>query len=121
MILLIEDDAISRTSFAETLRGYGYEVLEAGNGSEALALIEEHHSAFQLVITDMVLPGINGLGLLNKIRQRWPTLPVVMISAHLSKQGGEVILGPEIGFLEKPIRPDALLSCVKRLAPHTHH
>jgi DNA-binding NtrC family response regulator len=120
MILLIEDDAISRTSFAETLRGYGYEVLEASDGAEALGLIEEHHSAFQLVITDMVLPGVHGLNLVNKIRQRWPMLPVVMISAHLSKQAGEVILGPQVDFLQKPIRPDALLSCVKRLAPNTH-
>jgi len=121
MILLIEDDFISRASFAETLRVYGYEVLEAGNGAEALALIEEHHSAFQLVITDMVVPGVHGLSLVSKIQQRWPELPIIMISGHLSKQGGEIILGPQVGFLQKPISPDTLLSCVKQRTGPTHN
>ena len=121
MILLIEDDAISRASFAETLCRYGYEVLEAGDGGEALALLEEHHSAFELVITDMVVPGVNGLSLINKIQQRWPQLPVIMVSAYLSKDNGEKILGPHVDFLVKPVTAGALVSVVQRHTSHTHH
>ena len=121
MILLIEDDAISRTSFAETLRGYGYEVLEAGDGVQALALTVQHRPDIELVITDMVLPGLNGLSLVENIQLMLPQVPIIMVSAYLSKASGEKILGQKVDFLEKPIRPSALIAVVQHYAPQTHH
>ncbi len=117
MILLIEDDAISRMSFAETLRGYGYEVLEAGDGVQALALIVQHRPDIDLVITDMVLPGMNGLTLVENIELMLPKAAIIMVSAFLSKTSGEKILGRRVEFLEKPIRPSALVTLVQRHAP----
>jgi len=117
MILLVEDDAISRTHFAETLRAYGYQVLEAGDGVEALSLLEKHRAEINLVIADMVLPRLNGLVLVTNIQTRWPKVPIIMLSAYLSKEGGDKIFGRKIDFLEKPVRPSALMALVGRVLP----
>jgi two-component system, cell cycle sensor histidine kinase and response regulator CckA len=117
MILLVEDDAVSRISFAETLRGYGYEVVEAGSGLEALATIAIQRPNIDLVITDMVLPGMNGLTLVENIELLLPKVAIIMVSAYLSKASGEAILGRDVEFLQKPIRPSALVAAVQRHAP----
>jgi CheY-like chemotaxis protein len=101
MILLIEDDAISRTHFAETLRGYGYEVLEAGDAVQALALILQYRPDIDLVISDMVLPGMNGLTLVKNIGLMLPRVPIIMVSAYLSKRSSEAILGRDVGLPRK--------------------
>ncbi len=121
MILLIEDDAISRASFAETLRGWGYEVLEAGDGFEALALVTKHRTDIDLVVSDMVLPGMNGLTLVENIVLLLPKVPIIMVSAYLSKASGAAILGREVEFLEKPIRASALVDAVQRHAALANH
>jgi two-component system, cell cycle sensor histidine kinase and response regulator CckA len=116
MILLIEDEAISRTHFAEILRGHGYEVLEAGDGVQALALIVQHRPDIDLVITDMVMPGMNGIPLVENIELMLPRVPIIMVSAYLSKTSGKAILNRVVDFLEKPIRPSALVAAVQRYA-----
>ena len=116
MILLIEDDAISRTHFAEILSGHGYDVLEAGDGVQALALIVQHRPEIELVITDMVMPGMNGIPLVENIELMLPRAPIIMVSAYLSKMSGKAILDRVVDFLEKPIRPSALLAAVQRYA-----
>ena len=118
MILLVEDDVISRMAFARTLRDDGYEVLEAGDGTQAIALLEEYHHEISLVITDMVLPNLNGLTLVRNIQRRWPRVPVIMVSGYLSKEKGKTILGSEVDVLEKPVSTSALVSHVKRILPH---
>ena len=118
MILLVEDEAISRMDFAQKLHGYGYEVLEAGDGAEAIQLLEQRHRAIELVITDLVLPKVNGLTLIQNIQARWRHVPVIMLSGYLSQQAGEKILGSQVGVLEKPVRPSALIALVQRIIPH---
>ena len=115
MILLVEDDAISRTHFAETLRGYGYEVMEAGDGVKALAVLGRFHC--DLVITDMVLPHLNGLNLIARIQTIWPKLPVIMVSGYLSENAGRNIFDGKIDCFTKPVRPSALVTMVQRLVP----
>ena len=117
MILLVEDNVISRTDFAETLRKFGYEVLEANDGRKAITLLEQHASDVNLVVTDMVMPGINGLTLVKNIEARWPKIPVIMVSAYLSADGGHKILGDKVDFLPKPILPSALIASVGRVIP----
>jgi two-component system, cell cycle sensor histidine kinase and response regulator CckA len=120
VILLVEDDAISRTHFAETLRGYGYEVLEAGDGIKALALLDQYRFLVKLVITDMVLPQLNGLSLIARIQAKWPKLPVVIVSGYLSEEAGNNIFDGKVDCLEKPFRPSALVAIVQRLLPRLH-
>ena len=103
MILLVEDDAPSRYAFARLLRGEGYEVIEAGDGNEAVAFLDG--LAIDLVITDMVLPKINGLHLVSLIHARRPGIPIVLMSGYLSARAGKIILDGSADFFQKPVRP----------------
>src|SRR5215510_11700353 len=119
MILLVEDDAISRTTFSENLRGYGYEVLEAGNGTQALVLIIKYRDTIRLVITDIIVPNINGFALIENIRTLLPGVPLIALSGYISQASGEKILGGDVDFLQKPVRPSALMALVQRILPHS--
>ena len=118
MILLVEDDAICRMDFVQKLRAYGYDVLEATDGAEAIDLLEKHHPKIELVITDMALPKVHGFNLVLNIQARWPKTPVIMVSGYLSEESGHAILGKHIDVLQKPFRPSALIALVQRIAPH---
>jgi len=113
MILLVEDEAASRYGFARLLRGQGYEVIEAGDGNEAVALLDG--LAIDLVITDMELPKINGLHLVSLIQARRPGIPIVLMSGYLSERAGKIILDGSADFFQKPVRPSALVRTVQRL------
>jgi DNA-binding response OmpR family regulator len=113
MILLVEDDAASRYAVARLLRGQGYEVIEARDGTEAVAFLGG--LPIELVITDMVLPKLNGLHLVSLIHARWSRIPIVLMSSYLSESAGKIILEGSADFFQKPIRPSALVRTVQRL------
>jgi CheY-like chemotaxis protein len=122
MILLVEDDSLSRRAFARILRAEGYQVAEAKNGSEALEILTTGaevltKEAFDLVIADLVLPGLHGVNLVHQIRARWPKMPIIVISGYLSDGLGKVILEGFAEFIQKPIDPAALIAAVRRLLP----
>ena len=114
MILLVEDDAIARLTFAKELRGHGYDVLEASDGAEAIASLTEHCDSIKLVVTDMVLPLVSGLKLIHRIQTSWPKIPVILVSAYFSQTAGIDIL-PDVSVLEKPVRPSGLIAAVQRI------
>ena len=70
MILLVEDEAISRYAFAQILRFEGHDVIEAADGVEALRLLDEHD--FDIMITDLVMPRLDGFGLVAETSLKWP-------------------------------------------------
>jgi DNA-binding response OmpR family regulator len=113
MILIVEDDAIVRNFLAVLLRAQGHEVMESRDGTEALALLNDRH--FGLVITDLVMPKLDGFHLVDQIRSRWPQTPILLISAYLSQDAGKIILGDVAEFMHKPIDPLALIATVQRL------
>jgi CheY-like chemotaxis protein len=113
MILLVEDDIITRKAFAQALRSHGHEVREAADGNEALALLEQSH--FDVVITDMVMPNLNGLGLIAQIRADWPRTPILLMSGYVSQYAGQTIMSGEAEFLRKPIDSPVLIATVQRL------
>ena len=122
MILFVEDESLSRRAFAQILRGKGYQVAEAQNGVEALEILTTGtevltKKAFDLVITDLVLPGLHGVNLIHQIRARWPKMPIIVISGYLSETPGKVILEGFAEFIQKPIDPAALIAAVRRLLP----
>jgi CheY-like chemotaxis protein len=122
MILLVEDDSLSRRAFAQILRAEGYQVAEAENGAEALEILTTGaevltNEAFDLVITDLVLPGLHGVNLVHQIRARWSKMPIIVISGYLSDGPGKVILEGFAEFIQKPIDPVALIAAVRRLLP----
>jgi CheY-like chemotaxis protein len=115
-ILLVEDDAILRKNTSRSLQRWGYQVLEATNGLEALQLWPERHQHVDLLLTDMVMPeGINGLALAEKLRASKPTLRVIVssgYSAELVQNAGAIIEG--IDYLPKPCAPAELATTIRR-------
>jgi CheY-like chemotaxis protein len=120
MILFVEDDSLSRRAFAQLLRAEGYQVAEAGNGAQALEILSMgaevlSNEVFDLVIADLVLPGVHGVNLVHQIRARWPKMPIIIISGYLSDAPGKVILEGFAEFIQKPLEPAELIAAVRRL------
>jgi CheY-like chemotaxis protein len=113
MILLVEDEAISRYSFAQILRLHGHEVMEAADGVKALTLLDEY--VFQLIITDVAMPRLDGFALVTTIREKWPNLPIVLLSGYTAQYAAEALDGSTTEFLSKPIDPSQLVAIVQRL------
>ncbi len=95
-ILLVEDDDVVRTLIADMLRESGYEVLEAGDPEKALAF----RADYDLVVTDMVMPRMNGRQLADQLRGERPKLRVLYISGYAEEGIGPLDAGSE--YLQKP-------------------
>jgi DNA-binding NtrC family response regulator len=113
MILLVEDDPPSSRALTLALKTAGHEVMNADNGTEALELLAIHD--FELVITDLVMPNLNGLNLLNTVRLRWPHMPLILMSGYLRQDTGKATMEGIAAFLQKPIDPTTLIMTVERL------
>jgi CheY-like chemotaxis protein len=113
MILIVEDEAISRHAFARLLADKGHEVMQAADGQEALNLLGQHR--FELVITDLAIPKVTGFGLVAQMRVKWPDIPIILVTAYLSPYGAKAILDPKVEFLAKPVDPNELTARVERL------
>lgn len=115
-ILVAEDDDALRAIVTRVLWDQGYRTLEARHGSEALHLAELASPYLDLVVTDVVMPEIDGLELGRRLAQQWATLPVLYISAYpatdIFNRGGPSDSRP---FLQKPFTPEVLLERVRQL------
>jgi PAS domain S-box-containing protein len=112
-ILVVEDEDPVRTVVMRTLQASGYEVLGARDGHEALRELEEIGGAINLVLSDIVMPGMGGRQLASELHRRYRKIPVVWMSGHTREtelQKGEI--GKDEPFLHKPITPEALLEMV---------
>ena len=112
-VLVVDDQASAAQFLRLLLEQQGHKVETASNGLEALPLLEDHH--FDLVLSDLDMPEMDGLELMHRIRQRWPDLPVVAVTAlsDVSKVVEVVQLGA-IDYLLKPAQPAAVLSTVRK-------
>jgi CheY-like chemotaxis protein len=119
-ILVVEDDNAVRDIMCEILRGNGFLVLSAGGGPEALQLSPGDLSSVELVMTDLVMPHMNGLQLVERLREMNPALKIVFMSgygAHRDVDFGHC--DPSIPILQKPFRAAELIRQV-HLALGTH-
>ncbi len=111
-ILLVEDDASLSTVLADYLRSKGYTVETASNGKEAWELILVKH--YDLVISDIMMPKMNGFELLKLLRAQHITLPVIMLSAKTERD--DIMLAYELGcddYVTKPFSMDILICKVE--------
>jgi two-component system cell cycle sensor histidine kinase/response regulator CckA len=114
-ILFVEDDVSVRHSAALLLRARGYEVLEAADGEEALALAEKHAGTIDLMISDVIMPGIDGPTLLRKARPFLGAAPVMFISGYAEAEFSDFLEGETgVSFLAKPIDIKSLSQKVKQ-------
>ncbi len=105
-ILVVDDEEEVREILAETLEEFGYAVLTAASGEEALPVLARD-GGVALVITDVRMPGMSGLDLAAEVRQRWPAVKVVLISGYFLPQG------PPQRFLKKPFHMKELVSLLR--------
>jgi signal transduction histidine kinase/DNA-binding response OmpR family regulator len=115
-ILVVEDEPPVRWIVKDVLGKYGYNVLEAGNGVEALALWHQHHGEIALLLTDMVMPvGLTGQELAEKFTAHKPGLKVIFISGYSLQVAGKGFSELDgLNFLQKPFDDAKLAWAVRR-------
>jgi len=114
-ILFVEDEPLVRGIAARLLRERGYEVLEAADGEEALALAEQHAGAIDLMISDVIMPGMDGPALLKAARPFLGRAPVMFISGYAEAEFSDLLEGETgVSFLAKPLDILSLAERVKQ-------
>jgi nitrogen-specific signal transduction histidine kinase/ActR/RegA family two-component response regulator len=115
-ILVAEDEQGVRALVSHTLRQHGYTVLEASHGLEALVISERHTKAIHLLLTDVVMPQLNGRELAERLLAKLPELQVLYMSGYTDdavlRRG---LIAPDTNFLHKPFTTSALASRVRQL------
>ncbi len=116
LILLVEDDPEVRSIVAKMLASHGYEITSAADGQEAVLRFESRERAIQLVVSDMVMPGLDGHQTIDRIRELEPATRVLYMSGYIDdaviRSTG---LGPGTGFIQKPFSGDELAVRVREL------
>jgi two-component system cell cycle sensor histidine kinase/response regulator CckA len=119
-ILLVEDEAGVRHLIGKVLEGYGYTVLSAQDADHAIAIEEQYVGTIHLLVSDMIMPGLSGADLAQRIAPRRPTMQVLFVSGYASREAIELGLsGQNAGLLQKPFKPATLARKVReRLDRH---
>jgi CheY-like chemotaxis protein len=116
-ILVVDDEEVVRHLVARALTQANYEVFQAADGFEALALLADHALRLRLAIFDLVMPGLTGRELAEVTAERWPQLPILFISgyprAYLEEHS---LLDSHLPLLKKPFLPSRLLEMVEETA-----
>ena len=116
-ILVVDDDENLRWVLKTQLEDMGYTTSTAMNGEEALAAIEKEPPA--LILTDLNMPGVSGMELLDRVRSEYPEVPVVMITAFATVQSAvQAMRAGAYDYLTKPIDFDELALVVSRVLDH---
>ena len=111
-VLVVEDNAEVGEFSTQLLNDLGHQTMFAANALDALKLLEERPRAFDLVFSDVVMPGMNGLALGQEVRKRWPHLPFVLTSGYSEGLSVEGALG--FPLLHKPYSLEALSSAIRQ-------
>jgi len=115
-ILLVEDEEAVRDMVTEGLRRDGYTVLAAGNALEALSLVERRARSIDLLLTDLMMPGMNGIDLARRLMPSHPGMKVLLMSGYSEEEIGKFVQKePGTAFLQKPVTPSLLSRKVREV------
>ena len=113
-MLLVEDEEAVRSFAARALASRGYQVLEASTGADALEVMENHDGPLDLVVSDVVMPEMDGPTLLKELRKRNPDLKIIFISGYAEDAFKKNLEdGEQFAFLPKPFSLKQLAGAVK--------
>ncbi|MEZ5924732.1 MAG: response regulator [Hyphomicrobiaceae bacterium] len=112
-VMLVEDEEAVRRFAARALTRQGYKVLEAASGAEALEVIAGHDGTIDLVLSDVVMPEMDGPTLLKELRKQYPELKIIFISGYAEEALKSLQGGEEFAFLPKPFQLKDLVATVK--------
>lgn len=121
-VLLAEDNDDVRRIVQSTLERFGYRVLAASNAQQALQLAAQHPDPIQLLLTDVVLPDLNGKLLAERLRELRPATAVLYMSGYTDNViVHHGVLEPGIEFLQKPFSPDQLAAKIRSVLDRAHN
>jgi PAS domain S-box-containing protein len=120
-IFIVEDDDNLRKFIQKILHNFGYNTLIAENGEHALKVVKENDISIHLMITDVIMPKMNGKELSDKIQILYPDIKVIFMSGYtdnaISSQG---VLEPGLNFLEKPFTAEGLNRKIREVLDNDH-
>lgn len=115
-ILLVEDDAALRDLISTALRKYGFTVLEASHGGEALLICEREKAPIHLMLTDVVMPQISGSALAERLTLLHPEMKVLFMSGYTENAiVHHGVLDSQVNFIAKPFRLLGLVQKVREV------
>ncbi len=113
-VLVVDDEPAVRRFAARVLEEEGYAVEEAIDGADALARLRDEHRAVDVVVSDVVMPRLNGVELLRELTSLRPALPVILMSGFATVQLEGMGIPAPCGVLPKPFSSERLLEEVRR-------
>jgi CheY-like chemotaxis protein len=117
-LLVVEDQPEVRQLTCSILKQFGYQILEASSGEEALCLAEAHVGHLDLLLTDVIMPGMNGLELAARLKAMRPT-PILLMSGYSDRMEGVHDSG--VTYIQKPFTPDTLVRTVREVLNGADH
>ncbi len=106
-VLVVDDEPSILELVGEKLRQSGYAVLEASSGPEALAVSERHRNKIDILLTDLIMPGMTGRALADAVHSRGLDVPVIFMSGYIDELRSEA-LEEDVLFIQKPINWEKL-------------
>jgi two-component system cell cycle sensor histidine kinase/response regulator CckA len=113
-VLVVDDEAAVRRFASRVLARDGFEVLEAVDGAEALELFQNGNPPVDLVVSDIVMPRLNGVELTEALSRTHPSIPVILMSGYANTALSEMGIATPCGILTKPFAAERLLAEVHR-------
>jgi DNA-binding NtrC family response regulator len=113
-VLLVDDEGAVRRFAGRVLEREGYRVREARDGAEALEFLRQGGASFDVVVTDIVMPRLNGVELMHALAKSHPYLPVILMSGYATAALSDLGIVAPCSILPKPFPPERLLEEVRR-------
>jgi CheY-like chemotaxis protein len=112
-VLVVDDHDATRQTITRMLEAGGFIVRTATNGAEALERLARESGEIDLVLSDVTMPGMNGIDLSYHIREQYPDVPVAIVSGDVSELERSIIGRADVPFIKKPFHAESLYSAIR--------
>jgi CheY-like chemotaxis protein len=112
-VLVVDDHEQTRQTIAEILEAGGFTVRTADSAADALDRLTRESDEIDIVLSDVTMPGMNGIDLSYQIRETYPRLPVAIVSGDVSELERSIIGRADVPFIKKPFHAESLYSAIR--------